>query len=558
MKRQPLHLMRGVAAAALALALHAAAQTAPADVLHTVAPGDTLSSLAQRYLDDAQQWPALAQANGSPRPRRLPVGSVLRIPGELLRAAGGSARVLHLSGTVTQIDPDGRERPLAQDEAVAQGQRVRTAHNGFITLALADRSQLRVAGDSDLLLDRLRPEVVRRRAQTLLELRSGRVESRVAPQTPAGSRFEVRTPLMAAGVRGTRFGVSVTAGGGASGDVEEGLVEMQASEEAQGGAPVAVRPGEGTAMVAGDRAPGAPSPLLPGPDLAGLPALHERPLLDIPFPAVPGAVAYRGYVARDAALEQVEANALVATPRLRFEDLEDGDYQVAVRAIDGRGIEGAAAQQAVKLKARPLPPATLQPAQDEELPGGVVLLQWTERPGVTGYALQVARDAQFRQLVSDQPALAASEFTLPELASGVYHWRVRTRATGREGQPDLGPYGDVRSFSVRRPTAPAQLAPQAGEGLTLRWDGEPGQHFLLQVARDAAFSDIVLSRQSEERQARLPLAPGRYWVRFQATDADGFVRRFSSPQQVRIEPTLRSEDGNLPRASDGSRILLDR
>ncbi|XAH25040.1 FecR domain-containing protein [Xylophilus sp. GW821-FHT01B05] len=557
MKRPPLHLLRGVAAAALALALHAGAQTAPDDVQHTVQQGDTLSSLAQRYLDDARQWPALAQANGSPRPRRLPVGSVLRIPGELLRATGGSARVLHLSGTVTQVDPDGRERPLALDDALAQGQRVRTAHNGFVTLALADGSQLRVAGDSDLLLDRLRPEVVRRRAQTQLELRSGRVESRVMPQTPAGSRFEVRTPLMAAGVRGTRFGVSVTAAGGASGDVEEGLVEVQARDDAQAGSAVAVRPGEGTAMAAGERAPSAPTPLLAGPDLAGLPALHQRPLLDLPFPAVPGAVAYRGYVARDAALEQVEANMLVATPRLRFEGLDDGDYQVAVRAIDARGIEGPATQRAVRLKARPLPPATLQPLQDEELTSGTVLLQWAESPGASGYALQVAQDAQFQQLVADQPALAKSEFVLPDLASGIYHWRVRTRAAGRDGQPDAGPYGDVRSFSVRRPAALAQLVSVPGEGLVLRWDGEPGQRFLLQVARDEAFADIVLSRQIEDRQARLPLASGRYWVRFQATDADGFVRRFSSPQQLRIEPALRSEDGNLPRASDGSRILLE-
>ncbi|WP_198972136.1 FecR domain-containing protein [Xylophilus sp. ASV27] len=557
MTHRPLPLMRGVAAAALALALQAAAQTASADVLHTVAPGDTLSSLAQRYLDDAQQWKALAQANGSPQPRRLPVGAVLRIPGDLLRAVGGSARVLHLSGTVTQIDPDGRERPLLPDEVVAQGQRVRTAHNGFVTLALADGSQLRVAGDSELLLDRLRPELVRRRAQTLLDLRSGRVELRVAPQVPAGSRFEVRTPLMAAGVRGTRFGVSVTAGGGASGDVEEGLVQMQARDDPQGRAPVVVQPGQGTAMAAGDRAPGAPSLLLPGPDLAGVPALHERPVLDIAFPAVPGAVAYRGYVARDAALERIEANALSTAPRLRFEDLDDGDYEVAVRAIDARGIEGAAAQHTVRLKARPLPPATLQPAQNQEIPGAAVLLQWAERPGATGYALQVARDAQFRQLVSDQPALATSEFTLPALPSGVYHWRVRTRTVGRDGQPDLGPYGDARSFSVRRPIAPAQLMPQAGEGLAVRWDGEPGQRFLLQVARDEAFSDIVLSRESEEPQAELPLAPGRYWVRFQATDADGFVRRFSSPQQVRIETALRSGDGGMPRTSDGGRILLD-
>ncbi len=52
-----------------------------AQVIHTVARGDTLSAIAQRYLGDSNKWRVIAEANGITDPRTLKVGQPLVIPG---------------------------------------------------------------------------------------------------------------------------------------------------------------------------------------------------------------------------------------------------------------------------------------------------------------------------------------------------------------------------------------------------------------------------------------------------------------------------------------------
>jgi LysM repeat protein len=50
-------------------------------VIHTVAKGDTLAALAQRYLGDASKWRVIAEANGIADARSLKIGQPLVIPG---------------------------------------------------------------------------------------------------------------------------------------------------------------------------------------------------------------------------------------------------------------------------------------------------------------------------------------------------------------------------------------------------------------------------------------------------------------------------------------------
>jgi hypothetical protein len=83
--------------AAMLRAQPAPAGAAPAAVktssaTHTVQAGETLWSIAQRYLGNPRRWRDIAEANGLPMDaqKRLPVGKVLQLPGAL-RTADGSA-----------------------------------------------------------------------------------------------------------------------------------------------------------------------------------------------------------------------------------------------------------------------------------------------------------------------------------------------------------------------------------------------------------------------------------------------------------------------------------
>lgn len=54
---------------------------------YTVVAGDTLWGIAQRFLGDGNQWPALAAANGVDDPTLLQIGQVLQVPGSRAEAA---------------------------------------------------------------------------------------------------------------------------------------------------------------------------------------------------------------------------------------------------------------------------------------------------------------------------------------------------------------------------------------------------------------------------------------------------------------------------------------
>jgi nucleoid-associated protein YgaU len=54
---------------------------APSVITHTIVKGDTLWSLAVRYLGNGQKWPEIQKLNGGIDPLKLPIGKILKIPG---------------------------------------------------------------------------------------------------------------------------------------------------------------------------------------------------------------------------------------------------------------------------------------------------------------------------------------------------------------------------------------------------------------------------------------------------------------------------------------------
>ena len=99
--------------------------------------------------------------------------------------------------------------------------------------------------------------------------------------------------------------------------------------------------------------------------------------------------------------------------------------------------------------------------------------------------------------------------------------------------------------------------PKVGDkSLSFSWSGEPGQTFLLQMARDSAFTQGLLVVNTPEPQAQVPRPEqgGRWWVRTQATDADGHVGPFSAPQMLQLPPCLMDSQGECLQAGDGSTV----
>lgn len=547
------HSLAAIVLCAASMGCMTSAMADPTIYRYTAQPGDTLITLSQTMLEQPGEWPRLQQINRIANPRRIPVGQVIQIPVAMLRAKNAPAQVIQVSGGASLIQA-GQSVPLSINTPWVPGSEIRTAGDGYVTVRLADGSLLKIQSATVARLDRTQHYERPGFFATALQVLQGRIEAAVAHLTGGEPRFQVKTPQATLGVRGTDFRVAAQPETGTSwGEVLTGRVDVTGST-----APVktgvtkvvSLKAGQGAVIDAQHRV-GAPIALPMPPDLRGLPALHERPVVTLSLPPVTGASLYRAQAAVDAEFTQVLAEATSPTPTLRLRGLPDGPYHLRVRVAQAQGLEGSDAKGTFVLKARPEPPNMVNPAPKAKHRGLDVTLQWTEPAGASRYRLQIiGQDGQWASAVVDQTVTETT--SRQSLPPGSYLWRLASlRANG-----DAGPFGDAQHFTLMPP--PANLPPPqvTEQHLQFSWPAEPGQTFEFQMARDEAFTLDLTTLKTAMPQAQVdrPQQGGRWWVRTRATDADGYVGPYSTPQALTLPSCAIDRQGDCLRSGDGQML----
>ena len=222
---------------------------------YRIQPGDTLIQLAQTYLDERHGWRDLQRLNRVADPYKLPPGGILRLPLAWLQRESAVARVLHLRGEAQLLRPGAAATPMAEGMNLQAGDRLQTGPASSLSLRFADGSRLLLGADSLLSLEQLLVQGRGALTNTQLRLEQGGADSRVEPGATVPPRYELRTPSLNLGVRGTEFRVQAEAGRTA--------VQVLAGRVAAGSG---TRP---TALAAGQGAlaqPGAPLQVQALPD----------------------------------------------------------------------------------------------------------------------------------------------------------------------------------------------------------------------------------------------------------------------------------------------------
>ena len=536
-----LGLRPGVAGLLLAVGL--SAQAADDLWAYKVAAGDTLIGIRDRMLVPGADWQALQRINRVPNPRQLVPGSTLQIPYKLLRQQAMSAEVVHTHGDVQMERAGASTQPLVGGQLVATGDLVRTGAQSSAVLRFADGTRVMMRPDSALKIERSARLGGSDVVETQLRLESGSVDSRVPKlqeksqeksldqQKP--SRFEIRTPLVNLGVRGTEFRTTATSTQ-SSVEVLEGSVAGSKPSSASVNSAQAVKAGFGTrALPSGVE---APRQLLAAPDLKALPARVERLPIQLPWMASSGAAAYRAQVFSTDTLQTLVLSGVFEGTSARWPvDLPDGRYELRVRAIDGAGLEGLDATAPFTLKARPEPPFYTRSPSAQRETDDAPLFSWTRNAAAARYRLQIADTPDFASPRIDQSDLTVNELRVP-LPVGTHHWRVAS-IRDNAGVPDVGPWGDALALTrVAPPPAPVSKAPQPNsEGVLLSWSQGDVARFDLQVSNDADFKQLLREETVSTAQwlLRQP-EPGRYFVRVRAVDANGFKGPFGQAQQVDV------------------------
>jgi hypothetical protein len=478
----------------------------------------------------------------------------LVIPAVLMRAPSAHAEVLHVAGQASV-----GTTPVAAGQRLPEGARVDVGDGAHVSLRLADGSVLRLATGTAVRLRELRHGPTSGRARSVLHLERGRVDATVTPLRPAsGSRFEVHTPLAVGGVRGTTFGVAVGEQGEFIGDVREGSIRVQARASTNGLGAALVQAGNGARVT-----PGAPdavqvSPLLPAPDLSSLPRVAEdASWIELPLPAQAGATAWHVRISSDEAGHQVQRNGRFGQALARFATPDDGDYRVAVRAVNAQGVPGGETVRALRVNAHPQAPLLLEPRPDSRVAAPDIDLRCTEGSGVLGYRFEVAVGPDFSQPVASSTDVDRCDHTVRGLAPGRYVWRVASVARDAQGQRDLGPFSPPIPFTVvalpPMPEAPS-LRRQGDATLRIQWGASPGGPWRhrIQIASSADFAQPMDDLEvAEPAYARALPPPGRYFVRVRQLDAEGLQGAWSAVQRLDVATNVTSSDARPVTNSDG-------
>jgi hypothetical protein len=117
--------------------------------------GDTLIGLGEAMLTHPSDWPTLAHINKIRNPRAIPVGTEVRIPINLLRSNQRGGVILKHVGTVRILPPGSTTAVAVAEQAPIQpGSTLETGEDGWITVALADGSVLKLAPSSTARFER--------------------------------------------------------------------------------------------------------------------------------------------------------------------------------------------------------------------------------------------------------------------------------------------------------------------------------------------------------------------------------------------------------------------
>lgn len=504
--------------------LRAQTEAPDADWRYRIQPGDTLITLTEQWLTPPKTWRDLQKLNRVPDPLRLMPGSTLRMPVAWLRREAGVAEALFARGQVTRQRGTVTE-PLAAGATLQSGDRIRTGPQSSASLRFADGSRLLIPADSDVTLDQLL--VLGRSAipAVRIDVQQGGADSRVTPNAQRVPLYDVRTPHVNLGVRGTEFRVQ-TAGAQSRMQVLSGAVHAD-------GLSADVAAGQGLLAQGGTR---TVSPLLAAPDLSAMPREVERLPLRLAWSASPaGAVGWRAQLYPRGDADRLLLDARVSEPAVAWaeaRELPDGDYTLRVRAVDAQGQEGRAADADVVLKARPEPPFIQSPAAGAVSYTGSMALAWTRNTAAPDVRLQIARDPAFKDLVLQPPPISAAGFEA-RLPDGRYHWRIAAvEASGR-----AGPFGDAQTFELQPPPpAPPPAEPEvSGDQLKLRWRADPGvTRYELEWATTPAFDGPAVQRFSVDKaEATLPKpSPGTYYLRARAFNAAGAASPWGQTQMI--------------------------
>ncbi|WOE76100.1 FecR family protein [Alterisphingorhabdus coralli] len=380
---------------------------------YTVKRGDNLFDLAAKYFRRQQDYRTVQRINRISDPRRIPVGTVLKVPYSLLKFRDESARVAAFRGTA-RISAKGKgARAPVLNETLNEGVGLATGAASSLSLAVSDGSTLTMPSNSVMRIVRLRRWLLTDSLDFDYALEEGAVRTKFNPARNDDDRYRVRTPSAVSAVRGTEFRTRYDDASNTSYvELVEGSLDISGKNRGNAN----LTPGFG-AIVSGKAL--SKLELLPAPNFVEGSGNQQDMRLNFSVEPVAEAVGYRLIVSRDSGFIEVVEDVRGEDNRFTLQELADGDYFARMSALSDNGLEGMPSQVAFRRRLNSLS------ATVEETNSGFVFRWVGSGTGKKVYRLQIFKDdAPGQPPIVDEAGLTETSLTLSDLVPGSYRWRV--------------------------------------------------------------------------------------------------------------------------------------
>ncbi|MGB4812034.1 MAG: FecR domain-containing protein [Methylophilaceae bacterium] len=194
----------------------------------------------------------------------------------------------------------------------------------------------------------------------------------------------------------------------------------------------------------------------------------------------------------------------------------------------------------------PLPPIVLPNSPEiSHLPAqvsaehGQLIFNLKPQTDVVAFVAQLAKDADFTQIINEQ-TIKSNQLALTSLTEGQYYLRLRAQEShGLQGASAVHAF-KVLAASIEKPITLALIEPADATVIPLAptvfsWTLVPeAKQYLLQIARDINFTDVVFEQSATTNQLVIKQSFGRgqYFWRVRVVDPDksplqSDIRKFS-------------------------------
>ena len=453
----------------LSVAAPASAQEDLEPGWHIVRLGETLESLAKRYLGSSQLWKQIAQLNPQvPDPDLIEPGQRIRVmvPRRAPLAVAQVERVSRRVEEQPQPNPWVEARP---GDLLAERDAVRTYPRSSAVMEFRDGTSLVITEASLVFLHRTGSRLAGVPAHSV-EIVEGQADVEVRPRQaraeddPGVPEVEIVLGTSRARSRPSPAGSAQARARKAEGGAAKVMVYGGEGEVEAGGAKVQVAQGMGTS-VEPQGPPSPPEPLLPAPRAKapepGATPPCVNPLLS--WEPVPEAESYVAEVCRDAACTELAERATgLSGSAWRAPSLPAGDYHWRITARSRSGLDGYPGETSLL--------AVRDDALDRTPPAGTIQVSGPSvRVGERvvfgpGARLEVAATDGGSGLEGWTPTIDGQEADAARLAGPWPDGEHRVAAAALDLCGNRGPIEEVSFFVDAAPPAIASLAANKARG----------------------------------------------------------------------------------------------